>query len=66
MAVDLYAGYYVFVLPGVDSVEPVWLEGLWRIHNLILLQSTFMRFWCNGTYHAERHKTCDDCTQGRA
>ena len=25
MAVDLYAGYYVFVCPAVDSVEPVWL-----------------------------------------
>ena len=22
---DLYAGYYVFVCPAVDSVEPVWL-----------------------------------------
>ena len=25
VAVDLYAGYYVFVRPAVDSVEPVWL-----------------------------------------
>ena len=66
MAVDLYVGYYVFVRPAVDSVEPMWLVRAVENPQFDLVQSTFVRFWCNGTYHAECHETCSDCTQGEA